>query len=190
MWNCQPSTSIPPARPANAPEIAIAEEVVPLDADAAVAGRLGVEADRAHLEAERRPVQDRPEDDERADRDEEADVEALQHRVAPEDRQVHVVGDVVRDRVVAAGADERPLEAEEVRPDPDRDPVQHDRRDHLVGARSSPSGSPRSRPRPRPSTIASTMQRTMCAGPGMPAHDEPTITRRTSRRSTGPGRRC
>ena len=67
------------------------QEVVLLDVDAAVARRLGVEADRAHLEAERRAVEDDPEDDERADRDEEADVEPLQVRVAPEDRQVRVL---------------------------------------------------------------------------------------------------
>ena len=50
------------------------EEVVARDADAAVAGRLGVEADRLDAVAERRPVEDEPVDDERGDRDEEADV--------------------------------------------------------------------------------------------------------------------
>ena len=60
------------------------EEIAPPHGDAAVAGRLGVEADRAHLVAERRAVQHHPVDDERRDRDEEADVEPLQHRVAPE----------------------------------------------------------------------------------------------------------
>ena len=180
----------PPARPANAPGDRHREEVVALDVDAAVARRLRVEADRAHLEAERRAVQDRPEDDERAERDEEADVEPLQHRVAPEDGQVHVVDDVVRDRVEAAGADERPLEAEEVRADPDRDPVEHDRRDHLVGPgrRFQEAGDPapdRARRRSR-----ATMQRTMCAGPGMPPTTSRRSRRRRSRRSTGPGRRC
>ena len=43
------------------------EEVVARDADAAVAGGLGVEADGAHLVAERRAVEDQPVDDERAD---------------------------------------------------------------------------------------------------------------------------
>ena len=38
-------------------------------------------------------------------------------------------GDRARCRVL-----ERPAEAEELLPDPDRDPVEHDRRDHLVGA--------------------------------------------------------
>ena len=67
-------------------------------ADPAVARRLGVEADGAHLVAERRPVEDQPEDDERGDRDEEPDVEPLQLLVAPEDGQLRAVGDVVRDR--------------------------------------------------------------------------------------------
>ena len=53
-----------------------ADEVL-LHADAAVRSGLRVEADRAHLVAERRPVQQDPEDDERRERDEEADVEAL-----------------------------------------------------------------------------------------------------------------
>ena len=74
------------------------EEVVPGHADAAVARRLGVEADRPDAVAERRPVEDQPVDDERPDRDEEADVEALQQRVAPEHRQLRALDDVVRDR--------------------------------------------------------------------------------------------
>ena len=57
-------------------------------ADAAVVRRVRVEADGAHLVAERRPVEEQPEDDERGDRDEEADVQALQVLVAPEDRQL------------------------------------------------------------------------------------------------------
>ena len=109
------------------------EEVVARDRDAAVAGRLGVEADRPHLVAERRPVERDPVDDERGERDEEADVERLQERVAPEDRQLRLLEDVVRDRderlrVVL----ERAAEPEEEDADPDRDPVEHDRRDHLV----------------------------------------------------------
>ena len=67
-------------------------------ADPAVVRRVGVEADRAHLVAERRPVQEQPEDDERRDRDEEADVQALELLVAPEHRQLRRVGDVLRDR--------------------------------------------------------------------------------------------
>ena len=67
------------------------QEVVPRDADAAVAGRVGVEADRAHLVAERRPGEDQPVDDERADRDEEADVQPLERRVAPEDVELRAL---------------------------------------------------------------------------------------------------
>ena len=78
------------------------EEVVARDVDAAVARRLGVEADGLDAVAERRPVEDDPVDDERADRDEEADVEALEQRVAPEDGELRALEDVVRDR------DERP----------------------------------------------------------------------------------
>ena len=73
-------------------------DVVARDVDAAVARRLGVEADRAHLVAERRAVQREPEDDERAERDEEPDVERLELRVAPERRQQAARLDVVRDR--------------------------------------------------------------------------------------------
>ena len=61
------------------------EEVVPRNVDPPVARRLGVEADRAHLVAERRPVEDDPVDDERCERDEEADVQPLQDRIAPAD---------------------------------------------------------------------------------------------------------
>ena len=61
------------------------EEVVPRHRDPAVVRRLGVEADRAHLVAERRPVEDEPVDDERGERDEEADVQRLERRVTPED---------------------------------------------------------------------------------------------------------
>ena len=86
--NCQPSMSIAPARPAKSSGDRHREEVVARHGDAAVARRLGVEADGAHLVAERRPVEDDPVDDERRERDEEPDVEALEERVAPEDRQL------------------------------------------------------------------------------------------------------
>ena len=101
--NCQPSTSTAPARPGEGAGDRHREEVVARDADAAVAGRLGVEADRLDAVAERRPAEDQPVDDERADRDEEADVEALEHRVAPEDRQLGALDDVVRDRARTPG---------------------------------------------------------------------------------------
>ena len=54
-----------------------------LHVDAAVRSRLGVEADGANLVAERRAVDQRPEDDERGDGDEEADVEALEALSSP-----------------------------------------------------------------------------------------------------------
>ena len=67
------------------------EEVVAGDRDAAVARRLRVEPDRAHLEAERRPVDDEPVDDEHRERDEDPDREALQQLRPPEDRQLGAV---------------------------------------------------------------------------------------------------
>ena len=64
--------------------------------DAAVARRLGVEADRAHLVPERRPVEEQRVDDERGERDEDAGVERLE---APPDRpELGRVEDVVRPR--------------------------------------------------------------------------------------------
>ena len=68
-----------------------------LHVDAAVRGGLGVEADRTHLVPGGRPVEDEIEDDERGERDEEPDVQALELLLAPEDRQLRGVGDVVRD---------------------------------------------------------------------------------------------
>ena len=73
------------------------EHVVPRDRDPAVARGLRVEPDRPHLVAERRPVQRDPVDDERREGDEEADVEALEQRIAPEDVQLRLVEDVVGD---------------------------------------------------------------------------------------------
>ena len=112
-------------------------DVVRAHLDPAVRGRFRVVADRPHLVAERRPVEDRPEDDQRGDRDEEADVQALELGVAPEHGQLRALRDVARDRDVerlVLRALERPALLEEVAPDPVRDPVEHDRRDHLVGA--------------------------------------------------------
>ena len=105
-----------PARPAKrAGDRHRADEVL-LDVDAAVRRRLGVEADRTHLVAERRSVEDEPEDDERGERDEEADVEALQLLLAPEHGQLRRVGDVVRDRHrLVGGVLQRPAVAEEPR---------------------------------------------------------------------------
>ena len=93
--NCQPSTSSEPASPANAPQIEHHEDVVARHRDARRARRLGVEADRADLVAGHRAVEHHPEDDQRRERDEEADVQALQLRVAPEHRQLRARDDVV-----------------------------------------------------------------------------------------------
>ena len=61
---------------------------------------------------------------------------ALQLRIAEEHRQLGALGDVVRhgDRRVGVAL-QRPAEPEQEHADPDRDPVEHDRRDHLVRAR-------------------------------------------------------
>ena len=95
---CQPRMSIAPASPANSPEIAHREDEIPRDADAAVARSLGVEADGSDFVAERRPVQDQIEDEQGRDGDEDADVQTLQGSLAPEDRQLRPLGDVVGDR--------------------------------------------------------------------------------------------
>ena len=73
-------------------------------------------------------------------------MQALEERVAPEDRELRAVDDVVRDRdELLAIVLERAAEAEQEDTDPDRDPVEHDRRDHLVRAdgRLQEPGDPR-----------------------------------------------
>ena len=70
------------------------EEVVPPHADAAVAGRLGVEADRAHLVPERRPVEDHVVDDERDEGDQEPGVQVRR----PDDPERRGVEDDLADR--------------------------------------------------------------------------------------------
>ena len=72
------------------------KEVAPAHGDAAVRGRFGVEPDRAHPEAERRPVQDQRVDDERGDRDEDPDVEPREG--APPDPELRRGVDHVRAR--------------------------------------------------------------------------------------------
>ena len=114
------------------------------------ARRLGVEADRAHLVAERRAVEHHPEDDQRGERDEDADVQALSSGSPQNDRQLRAP----RTTSLETGTDccrvafcSGPPSPNRYDADPDRDPVEHDRRDHLVGARRSPSAARRSRPR-------------------------------------------
>ena len=60
------------------------EEVVARDRDAAVARGLGVEADGAHLEAERRAVDDHPVDEQHRDRDEDPDRQPLEQLGSPQ----------------------------------------------------------------------------------------------------------
>ena len=63
---------------------------------------------------------------------------ALEQRVAPEHGQLRLVGDVRgRRHRVRLRRLKRPADPEEVRRGPDDDPVEHDRRDHLVGAHCS-----------------------------------------------------
>ena len=157
------------------------EEVVPRDVDAAVAGRLGVEADRLDAVAERRPVEDQPVDDEGADRDEEADVEPLEIGVAPEDGKLRAVDDVVRDRHVRLGVVlERPAEAEEEHADPDRDPVEHDRRDDLVGADGRLQEAGDACPERAAERRRRSLAKRMCRSEFMPLNEEPIQTASTA----------
>ena len=111
-----------------------ADEVL-LDPDPAVGGGVGVEPDGSHLVPEGRAVEDEPEHDECDQRDEEADVQPLQFLLSPEDGQPSACSDVVRDRHgLVRRVLQRSAVAEEPLAHPDRDPVEHDRRDHLVRA--------------------------------------------------------
>src|SRR2546429_357728 len=60
-----------------------ADQVLP-HVDAAVRGGVGIETHRLDLVTERRPVEERPEDDEGGERDEDADVDALKPLRTPE----------------------------------------------------------------------------------------------------------
>ena len=111
------------------------EEVVPRDADAAVPRRLGVEADGAHLVSERRPVQDDRVDDERAERDEQAEWRPCRTGSPQKTGSLRRLDDVVRGRDVPRSVFwSGPPNPKRYVPDPDDDPVEHDRRDHLVRA--------------------------------------------------------
>ena len=122
------------------------EHVVARDVDAPVAGRLRVEADRLDAEAERRPVEDDPVDDEGRERDEDPDREALEVRGSPQKTAASRRRRCRSRSGSTASCDvlQRPAEAEEELPHPDRDPVEHDRRDHLVrpGGRLQEAGDP------------------------------------------------
>ena len=154
----------------------------------------GLKPTARDLVARDRAVQQHPEHEQRRERDEEADVQALQLGVAPEHRQLRAAADVVGDGhgpVCASFECSGPPRPNSPHADPQRDLVEHDRRDHLVGARRSPSGSPRSPPQSAPASAPRTSASTMCRTPGRPSNDEPTQTAEVERRrSTGPGRRC
>ncbi len=189
--NCHPSDVDRACEPGERTRDRHRHEVVPRDADAAVARRLGVEPDGLDAVAERRPVEDDPVDDQRGERDEQADVEPLQERVAPEDRELGALDDVLRDRRARRDVLQRAGEREEEDADPDHDPVEHDRRDHLVGAdgRLEESGDARrARPRRRvPTTRTSRMWSTGLRPVEAASRRSP---RGSSRTGTGPGRRC
>src|SRR5918996_1610891 len=119
------------------------EEVVLLHGDAAVGGGVGVEADGANLVPERRSVQEQVIDDQREERDEDARVQGLE--AAPDLRQPRRLEDVGGTREAGIRALEVAVRRlQEPESHPDGDPVQHDRRDDLVGAggRLQESGDP------------------------------------------------
>ncbi len=98
--------------------------------DAAVAGRLGVEADGPDLVAERRPRDHRPVHGRRRQRDEDADVDALD--LAPDGGEDGAPAQRLGVGLAARLVLERPAQADQPPPDVDGDEVEHDRRDHLV----------------------------------------------------------
>ncbi len=85
--NLTPSTSTRPRDSRERARDREREEVAAPDRDPAVAGRLGIEAHRAHLEPECRPVEDDVVDEEPEKRDEDAGMKRLD-RVAPEHPQL------------------------------------------------------------------------------------------------------
>ena len=137
------------ASPANAPQTAMTQDVVARDADAAVARGLGVEADRAHLVAGGRAVEQHPEDERRAASAMKIPMCRPCSSGSPQKTgQLGARHDVAghRHRLLRrVGVLQRAVELEQVDADPDRDPVEHDRRDHLVGAdrRLQQPGDPR-----------------------------------------------
>ena len=193
MRNCQPSTSSAPARPASRPQIEHHLDVVAARADAGVLRGVRVEADRAHLVAGDRAVQQHPEQDRHREGDEDADVQALQLGVAPEHRQPraleHVVGDRDRRRGLVVAV-QRAAEAEQVGADVDGGVVEHDRRDHLVGpgrrlqhaGDARPDGAGGAGGDHRDHDVQERRRARPARSRRRP--------RRTSRRGTGPARRC
>ena len=124
-----------PARPAKRARDRHRADVVLLHVDPAVRRGVRVEAHRAHLVPERRPVEQHPEDDDGRKRDEDADVQTLEALRAPEVRQPRAERHLLRlRRFAGSGTWRGPPTPDEPRRDPEGDPVEHDRRDHLVGA--------------------------------------------------------
>ena len=149
-----------------------ADEVL-LHVDPAVRGRVGIEADGPHLVAERRAVDQRPEDDERGDGDEEADVEpleALRRPRRPGAARCWRSGSTPDSSAgSSSGADRRRRRA---RTPVERDPVEHDRRDHLVGADRRLEDAGDARPRRAGERRADDASR-MCGSGLMPAKSTP-----------------
>jgi hypothetical protein len=102
------------------------------DVDAAVGRRVGGEADRARLVALDRAVQQDPEDDARGERDEEPDVQPCSsgspQKTGSRARARCRWTPAATGRCRSAAA----RRAEQVDADPQRDVVEHDRRDHLA----------------------------------------------------------
>ena len=135
IWNePEPSTSAAPARPAKAPAIAIESTIERLTETPAVARRLGVQPDRAHLVAEGRAREDQRVDDRGTERDEDRDRDARAGDEAPDRVVRRREWQRARDGRARARVLQRSAEAEEPLAAEDRDPVQHDRRDDLVRA--------------------------------------------------------
>ena len=163
------------------------------DADARVARRLGIEADGAQLEAERRAIEEQRSRrrGRRARRRSRCGAPAAAgspRRRAGASSSATGVRD--RGRAAVRVALQRAALPDELAADPDGDPVQHDRRDHLVraGERLQEPGDARVRgagERRRDDREHDVQRPVQAAG----TTSRPR-SRRSSRRGTGPGRRC
>ena len=166
------------------------EEVVARDADPAVARGVRVEADGAHLVPERRPVEDEPVDDERRDRDEEADVQPLQlgspHQTGS--RTLSTTSFEIGTDAFASFWSGPPSPNAYV-------PIQYAIQLSMIVVITScaPTVALRKPAMPAhsaPASIASTIASSACGSPGRSTHTEPTHTDTIARRCTGPARRC
>ena len=165
------------------------EDEVSRDADASVTRSLGVEADGSHFVAERRPVQDQIEDERAAIAmkmptcSPAARPRPRTTAAAPAGRGRRRSGSTCR-RVLQG-----PVASEEIARPPVRDPVEHDRRDHLVGAggRLEEAGD---RPRGAPAREAIAIAKRMCWQLRHLGNRRADVDPVTRRRCTGPDRRC